>query len=656
MEDTTTITPTTTNEHQLWVNLSALTEGNLSGMLPRLIKEMLGSDPFIRDDLDNFEITLPSDFEWRTKVYYRLLEKQRLSQSMEEQIPEENLILHEWNIIPPKTEKPFCLPNVRHLHRKNSDNSERKLWRVSDIAKAAALLLTPPQKIEFRDEQEMRRVYTLIYDVFRYKSVLCQALKDISFFLLYPQYIHEQSRLWLLLYDMYHRGFKKREVRMQPVAAKMFADCRLTGVEEALWQQRVKLAAAIARLRIEKSALNLSDLLPAHLRDGKIYNQDKAPVTCWVNIRKIKNRAALCDEISSKLGLTLLESELNPGPNNFKWDPHCPHFLILHPSTRTKLAQSALVKKHKLIVQIFAARFLDDYTHFTAVYLREGKYEATEATKDFINESEAKWNSRTGKIRCDNGKAYVNNELKKWCKNKGIVLDYTIPYTPQLNGKAERLNRTVMEKRTYLIFDSGLDKNMWGEATRVAAYIINRSPTVTLPKTPFEVWMNEKPNVKYMQVFGAEVYAKQLGYLKKLDERSKEYVFVGYGPQGYRLFDTTNKKIIISRDLLFWDKQQKSSFSDILNEESEEDIEAADQKKEKVKETVEQSEGPEQDATEMKNEENEMGIGNRTKKIPAKLYDYHVYLTFEEATTGENKDRWLEATEDEKQSLDENDT
>ncbi|GJQ70646.1 hypothetical protein Trydic_g23035 [Trypoxylus dichotomus] len=102
------------------------------------------------------------------------------------------------------------------------------------------------------------------------------------------------------------------------------------------------------------------------------------------------------------------------------------------------------------------------------------------------------------------------------------------------------------------------------------------------------------------------------------------------------------------------DKQQKSSFSDIFNEEFEEDIEATDQKKEKDKETVEQSEGPEQDTTETKNEESEMGIGKRTK-ISAKLYDYHVYLTFEEATTGENKDRWLEAIEDEKQSLDEND-
>lgn len=93
---------------------------------------------------------------------------------------------------------------------------------------------------------------------------------------------------------------------------------------------------------------------------------------------------------------------------------------------------------------------LEDYTHSTSVYLLNGKFEAVEPIKDFINESEAKWNQKTGKIRYDNGKEYVNNDLKKWCKNRGTILEHTIPYTPQLNGKAERLNRTLLEKARFL--------------------------------------------------------------------------------------------------------------------------------------------------------------------------------------------------------------
>lgn len=75
---------------------------------------------------------------------------------------------------------------------------------------------------------------------------------------------------------------------MQVIAAKMFEECELTTTENILWKERVKLAAAIARLRIDKSALKLSDLLPKHLRDEKLNNQDTTPVTCWVNIRKSK--------------------------------------------------------------------------------------------------------------------------------------------------------------------------------------------------------------------------------------------------------------------------------------------------------------------------------------------------------------------------------
>lgn len=40
-------------------------------------------------------------------------------------------------------------------------------WTVSDIAKAGHLLTVPPRPLCFEDEEEMRRVYSLIYDVFR---------------------------------------------------------------------------------------------------------------------------------------------------------------------------------------------------------------------------------------------------------------------------------------------------------------------------------------------------------------------------------------------------------------------------------------------------------------------------------------------------------
>jgi hypothetical protein len=40
-------------------------------------------------------------------------------------------------------------------------------WNASDIAKAGQLLTTPPRPLCFEDEAEMRRVFSVIYDVFR---------------------------------------------------------------------------------------------------------------------------------------------------------------------------------------------------------------------------------------------------------------------------------------------------------------------------------------------------------------------------------------------------------------------------------------------------------------------------------------------------------
>lgn len=40
-------------------------------------------------------------------------------------------------------------------------------WNVEDVTKASSLLIQPPMDVEFVNEHEMRKVYSLIYDVFR---------------------------------------------------------------------------------------------------------------------------------------------------------------------------------------------------------------------------------------------------------------------------------------------------------------------------------------------------------------------------------------------------------------------------------------------------------------------------------------------------------
>ena len=128
--------------------------------------------------------------------------------------------------------------------------------------------------------------------------------------------------------------------------------------------------------------------------------------------------------------------------------------------------------------------------------------------------------------------------MKRHCRNNGISLEYTIPYTPELNGVAERYNQTLMNKSRCLLLGCGLPKGLWTEAIAAAVYIINRTPTLALTdKVPAEVWYGEKPNLSKLRVFGCLAYLKVPKQLirGKFEPRSEKYYMVGYCPNAQQI-------------------------------------------------------------------------------------------------------------------------
>ncbi|KXJ75565.1 hypothetical protein RP20_CCG011461 [Aedes albopictus] len=105
-----------------------------------------------------------------------------------------------------------------------------------------------------------------------------------------------------------------------------------------------------------------------------------------------------------------------------------------------------------------------------------------------------------------------------------------------------------------MLIDSRMPKNMWCEAALTATYLINRSPTAAIPEnvTPAERWMKAKPDVGKLRIFGCKAYAWVPSQLrKKLDDKSREAVMIGYAPNGYRLWDRSSRKVFIARDVRF---------------------------------------------------------------------------------------------------------
>ncbi|KAG6501588.1 hypothetical protein ZIOFF_041471 [Zingiber officinale] len=100
----------------------------------------------------------------------------------------------------------------------------------------------------------------------------------------------------------------------------------------------------------------------------------------------------------------------------------------------------------------------------------------------------------------------------------------------------------------------------WGEAVRHAVYMLNRLPTKALgDRTPFEAWMERKPHLAHLRVFGCVAYVKNTTpHLKKLDDRSSPMVYLGVeeGCKAYRLFDPRHDKLQVSRDVVFQENSE----------------------------------------------------------------------------------------------------
>ena len=88
----------------------------------------------------------------------------------------------------------------------------------------------------------------------------------------------------------------------------------------------------------------------------------------------------------------------------------------------------------------------------------------------------------------------------KFLQEHGIVAHYTMPGSPDQNGVAERRNRTLMDMVRSMLSNSNLPTSLWTEALKTATYILNRVPTKSVPKTPFELWKGWKPSLRHMRV------------------------------------------------------------------------------------------------------------------------------------------------------------
>ena len=189
------------------------------------------------------------------------------------------------------------------------------------------------------------------------------------------------------------------------------------------------------------------------------------------------------------------------------------------------------------------------------VYILKNKSQVFEKFVEWKVPVENLYGCKIKNLRTDNGGEYTSNEFTTYLKQEGIRYELTVPKTPQQNGVAERMNRTLVETVHSMLSDTKLPKQFWAEALSTAVYLRNRSPTrFVLGKTPFESLTEEKPFVGHFKIFGSLCYTHvNTDEREKFDVRARRCIMLGYGTEtkAYWLYDLEKKNIIFSRDVVF---------------------------------------------------------------------------------------------------------
>ena len=152
----------------------------------------------------------------------------------------------------------------------------------------------------------------------------------------------------------------------------------------------------------------------------------------------------------------------------------------------------------------------DDCSGFGFAFNLKHKDEVAKAIIDLDKAIETKFQKRVHTLRADNGGEFVNSDLQSHCQERGISMITSVPYNPELNGRAERWNRTHVEGAWTMLKDSELGRDLWGEAILTHVYIHNRCPSSILPNhvTPFERVFGRLPSVNHLRVFGSKCFIK----------------------------------------------------------------------------------------------------------------------------------------------------
>lgn len=167
---------------------------------------------------------------------------------------------------------------------------------------------------------------------------------------------------------------------------------------------------------------------------------------------------------------------------------------------------------------------------------------------------ETQFSVRIKTLHSDNGGEYVNTQMTAYLSQRGIIHHTIVPHRHQMNGIAERANRSAADAVRAMLADAHLPPIYWAHAFMHYIDVRNMIPNSHTNGlvSPYELLHKVKPNLSHLRTFGCIAYARVPPETRrKLDSKSQKGIFVGlYNDAAYKIM-LLNREIVRSKDVIF---------------------------------------------------------------------------------------------------------
>ncbi|MBW0480550.1 hypothetical protein O181_020265 [Austropuccinia psidii MF-1] len=133
---------------------------------------------------------------------------------------------------------------------------------------------------------------------------------------------------------------------------------------------------------------------------------------------------------------------------------------------------------------------------YSLVYPLKPCSETPKAILDVIKQLQVRLWSTPKALWTDNAKEFTSSSFVSSLAKLGVSFYPSLPYSPQENGEAERLNQTMGDMAQSMILESWMPDHFWQFAYALACFLHNRLPNSRFPKSsPHERLFGHLPSI-----------------------------------------------------------------------------------------------------------------------------------------------------------------